>query len=291
MRIPESLIEEIKEKSDILSIVSEYSALKKKGDRYWGCCPFHNEKTPSFSVRPEQGMYYCFGCHKGGSLFNFIMEIEGLSFIEAVRFAAEKTGVILPENSNETEEEVVQRDSLKDLYKRVAGSFHYILMNNDQASTTRQYLADRGIHEETIVKFQLGYAPDDPKWLHGFLKSRNYSEDFLAASGLFSRKYPQWSLFSNRLMFPIYSNQGEIVAFSGRTMGSDPKAPKYINSPDTPLYNKSKLLYGLWQSREGMRKTREFYLCEGNVDVLALHQAGISTGVAPLGTALTEDQC
>ncbi|MDA3809847.1 MAG: DNA primase, partial [Spirochaetaceae bacterium] len=290
MRIPEALIEEIKEKSDILAIVGEYSTLKRKGDRYWGCCPFHNEKTPSFSVRPDQGMYYCFGCHKGGSLYNFIMEVEGLSFIEAIRFAAEKVAVPLPEHSEESDEDIIQRDSLKDLYKRVAGSFHYILMNNDQAGPSRQYLVRRGIHEDTIIQFQLGYAPDDPKWLYSFLKNRNYSEEFLASSGLFSKKYPLWSLFSDRLMFPIYSNQGDIIAFSGRTMNDDPKAPKYINSPETPLYNKSRLLYGLWQSREELRKTKEFYLCEGNVDVIALHQAGFKTAMAPLGTAFTEDQ-
>jgi DNA primase len=273
-----------------LAIVGEYSTLKRKGDRYWGCCPFHNEKTPSFSVRPDQGMYYCFGCHKGGSLFNFIMEVEGLSFIEAIRFAAEKVAVPLPEHSEESDEDIIQRDSLKDLYKRVAGSFHYILMNNDQAGPSRQYLVRRGIHEDTIIQFQLGYAPDDPKWLYSFLKNRNYSEEFLASSGLFSKKYPLWSLFSDRLMFPIYSNQGDIIAFSGRTMNDDPKAPKYINSPETPLYNKSRLLYGLWQSREELRKTKEFYLCEGNVDVIALHQAGFKTAMAPLGTAFTEDQ-
>ncbi|MBF9016095.1 MULTISPECIES: DNA primase [unclassified Oceanispirochaeta] len=291
MRIPELLIEEIKEKTDILGIVGEYSTLKRKGDRYWGCCPFHNEKTPSFSVRPEQGMYYCFGCHKGGSLFNFIMEVEGLSFIEAVRFAAEKAGVPLPEDAAESQEEVIQRNSLKDLYKRASGSFHYILMNNDQAAPVRQYLADRGIHKDTIERFQLGYAPDDPKWLYSFLKNRNYSDDFLASSGLFSKKYASWSLFSDRLMFPIFSNRGEVVAFSGRTMKkNDPKAPKYINSPETALYNKSKLLYGLWQSRDELRKSKTFYLCEGNVDVVALHQAGIESAMAPLGTAFTDDQ-
>ncbi len=289
-RIPELLIEEIKEKSDFLSIVGEYTSLKRKGDRYWGCCPFHNEKTPSFSVRPEQGMYYCFGCHKGGSLFNFIMEVEGLSFIEAVRLAAEKSGVPLPEDAVESGEEISHRNILKELYKRVCGSFHHILMNNDKADHARRYLANRGIHEETIVRFQLGYAPDDPRWLHEFLLTRNYSREFLKDSGLFSSRYEGWSLFSDRLMFPIFSNQGEVVAFSGRTLKSDPKAPKYINSPETAIYNKSKLLYGLWQSREELRRTKSFYLCEGNVDVVALHQAGVKTAMAPLGTAFTEDQ-
>ncbi|MDC7239964.1 MAG: DNA primase [Spirochaetales bacterium] len=290
-RIPELLIEEIKEKSDFLTIVGEYTSLKRKGDRYWGCCPFHNEKTPSFSVRPEQGMYYCFGCHKGGSLFNFLMEVEGLSFIEAVRLAAEKAGVPLPDDASESDEEAGHRNVMKELYKRVSGSFHHILMNNSRAAAARQYLADRGIHEETIVRFQLGYAPDDPKWLHEFLLTRNYSREFLAQSGLFSSRYEGWSLFSDRLMFPIFSNKGEVVAFSGRTLKKDPKTPKYINSPETMLYNKSRLLYGLWQSREELRKTKSFYLCEGNVDVIALHQAGVQTAMAPLGTAFTEDQC
>ena len=290
-KIPEPLIEEIKEKSDFLGIVKDYTSLSRKGDRYWGCCPFHNEKTPSFSVRPEQGMFYCFGCHKGGSLFNFIMEVEGLSFIEAVRFAADKAGVPLPDDSMENDEDVKQRDSLKDLYNRVSGSFHYILMNSSQGDKARSYLAGRGINEDTIQRFQLGFAPDDPKWLYRFLRSRNFSPDFLAGSGLFSKKYPEWALFSDRLMFPIYSNRGEVIAFSGRTMKSDPKTPKYVNSPETALYNKSRLLYGLWQSRESLRKERYFYLCEGNVDVLALHQAGITTAMAPLGTAFTEDQC
>jgi DNA primase len=290
-KIPELLIEEIKEKSDFLGIVKDYTSLARKGDRYWGCCPFHNEKTPSFSVWPEQGMFYCFSCKKGGSLFNFIMEVEGLSFIEAVRFAAEKASVPLPDNAMESDEDARQRDSLKDLYNRVTGSFHYILMNSPQGQAARNYLAGRGIHEETILRFQLGFAPDDPKWLYRFLRSRNFSPRFLAESGLFSRKYPEWSLFSDRLMFPIYNNRGEVVAFSGRTMKSDPKTPKYINSPETPLYNKSRLLYGLWQSRDSLRKSRSFYLCEGNVDVLALHQAGLDTAMAPLGTAFTDEQC
>jgi len=289
MRIPDSIIEEVSEKTDILSIVGEYTVLKKKGDRYWACCPFHNEKTPSFSVSPDRNMYYCFGCHKGGGLFQFIMEIEKLSFPEAVRFAAEKTGIEIPEDTEDSENRF-QRNALKELYNRVAGSLHYILMNSDRASRARQYLADRGIHEETILRFQLGYAPADPRWMYDFLKSRSYSDPFLEESGLFSRKYKTRTLFTDRLMFPIFSNQGDVVAFSGRTMRNDSNTPKYINSPETTLYRKSDLLYGLWQSREGLRKTGVFYLCEGNVDVLALNQTGFTTAMAPLGTAFTEGQ-
>ena len=289
MRIPESVIEEIQEKIDFLEIVGEYTTLERKGDRYWGCCPFHNEKTPSFSVIPERSVYYCFGCHKGGGFFQFIMEAERLSFPESVRFVAEKKGIVIPDG-NYDEGAGLQKNALKELYNRVGGSLHYILMNNPKAASARQYLANRGVHEETIETFNLGFAPDDPFWLYGFLKSRNYSDDFLTESGLFTRKNPKRCLFTNRLMFPVYSNQGDVVAFSGRTMISDSNSPKYINSPETRLYKKSELLYGLWQSREGLRKTREFYLCEGNVDVLALHQAGFVTAMAPLGTAFTEDQ-
>ncbi len=290
MRIPESVIEEIQEKVDFLEIVGEYTSLSRKGGRYWGCCPFHNEKTPSFSVIPDRNMYYCFGCHKGGGFFQFIMDVESLTFPEAVRFIAEKKGIAIPEDTGQTEDFSSLKGAMKELYNRVSGSFHYILMNNPKAAGARQYLANRGIHEETIEKFQLGYAPADSFWLHGFLKSRNYSDQFLLESGLFTRKNPRRCLFSDRLMFPVYSNQGDVVAFSGRTMKEDVKTPKYINSPETVLYKKSDLLYGIWQSREGLRRSKEFYLCEGNVDVLALHQVGIDTAVAPLGTAFTEGQ-
>ena len=289
MRIPETVIEEIQEKVDFLEIVGEYTTLSRKGDRFWGCCPFHNEKTPSFSVIPERNVYYCFGCHKGGGFFQFIMEAENLTFVESVRFIAEKKGIAIPE-SNFDESAGIQKNALKELYNRVSGSMHYILMNSPKAAVARQYLANRGIHEDTIEKFQLGYAPDDSFWLYGFLKSRNYSEDFLLESGLFTKKNPRRCLFSDRLMFPVYSNQGDVVAFSGRTMKSGKNVPKYINSPETRLYRKSELLYGLWQGRESLRKTREFYLCEGNVDVLALYQSGFTSAMAPLGTAFTEEQ-
>ncbi len=291
VRVSDAVLEEIKDKTDIVSLVGEYVSLKRKGSSYWGCCPFHTEKTPSFSVVPEKAMFYCFGCHKGGSIFNFIMEIEGLGFLEAVRMAAEKAGVPIPVSQQVSDEEVLKRDALKDLYKRVAGSFHYILINSPQGAAARAYLTKRGIEQDTILNFQLGYAPGDPKWLYRFLRDRNFSPDFLAASGLFSKKYPEWPLFTNRLMFPVYNTRGEVVAFSGRTMISgNPQVPKYINSPETPLYHKSRLLYGIWQSRETLRKTGEFYLCEGNVDVLALHQAGFTSAVAPLGTAFTPEQ-
>ncbi len=289
MRIPDSIIEEIQEKVDFLEIVGDYTSLSRKGDRYWGCCPFHNERTPSFSVIPEKNVYYCFGCHKGGGFFQFIMEAEKLSFPESVRFVAEKKGIAIPD-VNYDESEGIKKNALKELYNRVSGSMHYILMNNSKAAEARQYLANRGIHEQTIVKFQLGYAPADSFWLYNFLKSRNYSDEFLKESGLFTRKNPRRCLFSDRLMFPVYSNQGDVVAFSGRAMVDDKSVPKYINSPETMLYKKSELLYGLWQSRENLRKTGAFYLCEGNVDVLALHQSGFKTAMAPLGTAFTEGQ-
>ncbi len=289
-RIPEAVVEEIKEKIDFLALVGEHTSLKPKGGRYWGCCPFHNERTPSFTVTPEEGMFYCFGCQKGGSLFNFIMEVEGIGFGEALRVAAERAGVPLEDYSGNDREEDLRRNSLKEVHRRLAGSFHHILMETPQGGETREYLARRGIHKESIEKFQLGYAPTDPQWLYSFLQNHNYSPELLRGSGLFSQKSPRWPLFVDRLMFPIYSSRGEVVAFSGRKMGNAPQAPKYINSPDTSLYSKGKQLYGFWQSRESLRQNKTFYLCEGNLDVIALHQAGISSAVAPLGTGLTEGQ-
>ena len=159
-RLTDSVIEEIQEKVDFLEIVGDYTTLSKKGGRYWGCCPFHNEKTPSFSVIPEQNVYYCFGCHKGGGFFQLhVMDVEKLSFPESVRFIAEKKGIKIPDTYQEDDNTSLQKTAMKELYNRASGSFHYILMNNPKAAAARQYLANRGIHEDTIEKFQLGYAP------------------------------------------------------------------------------------------------------------------------------------
>ncbi len=286
MRIPESVINEITERLSLVDIVGSYVRLERRGNRYWGLCPFHSEKTPSFTLLPDQKGYHCFGCQKGGSVFSFVQEIENLSFPEAVELLAEKAGVEIPRTADTGEDRV--RAAMTELYNRVAGSFHYILLNNDNAATALEYLERRGIDSEAIKDFQLGFAPADRYWLHGFLLSKNYSKEFLAESGLFSKRYPNVTLFSNRIMFPIKNLRGAAVAFGGRILSGD--GPKYINSPDTRIFSKSRNLYGLYNSLPDLRKSRKFIIVEGYLDVIAFHRAGIKHCVAPLGTALTEYQ-
>lgn len=286
-RIPESKIQEITDKINIVDLVSEYVPLKPKGGRFWGLCPFHNEKTPSFSVTLDKNIYYCFGCHKGGGAINFLMEIEKLGYVDAIKMLADKAGVALDLSGNDNSEYSGKRDALLELYKRVSGSFQYILQNSASADAARRYIGDRGVSEEMADLFQLGYAPNDFHWLKKFLKKHNYSDAFLRESGLFSKKnYP---LFINRLVFPVFSVRGEVIGFSGRELGGS-RGPKYINTPETLIFHKGSQLFGISQAVKTIRTTKQFVLCEGNIDVVALHQAGVSNAVAPLGTAFTLDQ-
>ncbi|MBB6479095.1 DNA primase [Spirochaeta isovalerica] len=288
MRIPESKIEEINDKVNIVDLVSEYVSLKPKGGRYWGLCPFHNEKTPSFSVTLDKNIYYCFGCHKGGGAINFLMEIEKLDFIDSVKMLAKKAGVTLDLSENDNSEYSGKRDAMLELYKRVSGSFRYILENSESAGQAREYIAARGINQETSEKFELGFAPYDFNWLFNFLKKKNYSLEFLGESGLFSKNKKNFPLFINRLIFPVFSVRNEVIGFSGRELGN--RGPKYINTPETLIFHKGSQLYGISQALSDMRKKKQFILCEGNIDVLALHQSGYTNAVAPLGTAFTSEQ-
>lgn len=286
MRIAEHTIEEIAEHSRIEDIVGQYTALEKRGGRLWGLCPFHNEKTASFSVNPEKGLFYCFGCQKGGTVFNFIMEAEQLSFVEAVQFLAKKAGIEVA-TGNETTQDTKKR-AILELYNRVAGSFHYILMHSKEAVKARAYLSERKINEESIIHFEIGWAPHDRFWLYDFLTEKNYSTDFLKETGLFSKKNEKLSLFRGRLMFPIRKGQGQTIGFGGRRLEGD--GPKYINSPETGYFKKRENLYGLEQSLSAIRKSGRFVLAEGYIDVITLYQAGITNSVAPLGTSFTEEQ-
>ena len=286
MRIPESIIEEISNRVSVVDVVGGYVRLEKKGGRYWGLCPFHNEKTPSFTILPDGKGFYCFGCQKGGSVFTFLQEIENVTFPEAAEMLAEKAGVTIPQYQDTQADG--KRKALLELHTRVAGSFHYNLVNNPKAEIAREYLTGRGITAGEIDTFQLGYAPSNRKWLYKFLKTKSYSDDFLSSSGLFSRRFPEISLFSHRVMFPIHNMRGETVAFGGRALGDD--NPKYINSPETMLFSKGRNLFGLSASLPSARKSRTFIVVEGYMDVLAFHRAGITNCVAPLGTALTEEQ-
>lgn len=283
MRIPDSVIEEVSRRTDIVELVRNYVTLKPSGSRYMGLCPFHNEKTASFSVSPEIGAFYCFGCNKGGSAFNFVMEIEGLSFPEAVKFLADKAGM---EFTTEVEDSSSRnRKALLELYSRVANSFAYFLTETGQGGSALQTLSERAITADTIRQFGLGYAPDDPFWLQGFLRKKEYSVDFLSKSGLFTRANQKRALFVGRIMFPIRNNRGDVVAFGGRILGGD--GPKYINSPETDLFHKRASLYGIDLAQKPIRLSRRVVLSEGYMDVLAFHQAGVQNAVAPLGTALT----
>ncbi len=289
MKIPDSILTQIIERIDPIAIVGEYVTLKKKGKNYWGLCPFHTEKTPSFNVSPENGMFYCYGCHKGGSIFNFIMEIEGVSFIEAVKMLAEKAGVTIDVDSRTVSGEEKLKLAILELNKRVAKSFNYILLNNQKANHALSYLFKRKITKETIELFNIGYAPRDRSWLLNFLLKKNYSTDFLIKSGLFLRRNGRvFPYFSDRVIFPIYNNRGDVVGFGGRTLSD--MGPKYLNTPETEVFHKKFNVFGLYQALKEIKNKNEFVLVEGYIDVLLMHQAGIQNTVAPLGTAFTENQ-
>ncbi|MFP4372896.1 MAG: DNA primase [Spirochaetaceae bacterium] len=286
MKIAKHVIDEIARKVDIVDVVGDYVSLKKRGARYWGLSPFTSEKTPSFSVEPEKQLYYCFSSGKGGSVFQFVMEMEGLSFPEAVRALGERAGVSV--EAGESDEESRTRDALKELNTRVAGSFRHIFVNSPDAEPARRYMQGRGISEAVLERYEVGYAPADRRWLFTFLRKKQYSPEFLARTGLFSQRYPEIALFSDRVVFPIHARAGQVVGFGGRRLGE--YGPKYINSPESAVFRKRDELYGLYQGMKAIREQEAVYLCEGYMDVLALAESGVANAVAPLGTSFTEGQ-
>jgi DNA primase len=294
--ISKTTIQEVNDKLDAVAVVEDYVRLEKKGGRFWGLCPFHNEKTPSFTVDPDRKMYHCFGCGQGGGIINFIMEMYKLSFPEAIETLARRLGIeIMYENtggegaySPRDPEHDSRKEELAELYRRVTVSYHHWLTEKAEGGPALQYILDRGISREMIDRFRLGYAPADRNWLHQFLLKKGYSEEFLAVSGLFSDRYPRMSFFSGRLMFPIADRQGKTVAFGGRLLAGE--GPKYINSRESELYKKGQTLFAIDLALPEIRKTKEVYLAEGYMDVIALHQAEITNAVAPLGTAFTGEQ-
>ncbi|MDR0997965.1 MAG: DNA primase [Treponema sp.] len=291
-RIARSTIQELNERLDAVGVVGDYVRLEKKGGRWWGLCPFHNEKTPSFTVDPERKMYHCFGCGQGGGIINFVMEMDKLSFPEAVETLARRAGIEIVRENGDFEqrdpEENDRKEEMAELFRRVSVTFHYFLTEKDEGSLAKQYIISRGIDQGMIERFRLGYAPADRNWLFNFLSKKGYSPQFLAGTGLFSERYPQSSFFSHRLMFPIADRQGRTVAFGGRIIEGE--GPKYLNSRESELYKKGQTLFAVDLALPEIRKTKEVYLAEGYMDVIALHQAGISNAVAPLGTAFTDDQ-
>ena len=286
MRYSDDIIEEVRSKNDIVDVVSQYVKLTRKGSSYFGLCPFHNEKTPSFSVTPGKQMYYCFGCGAGGNVFNFIMEYENYTFGEALKHLADRAGVELPkiEYSKEVRQKAQEKAELLEINKQAAQYFYYQL-RTDKGQRGYEYLKNRGLSEETMRKFGLGYSYKFSDGLYRFLKSKGYQDERLRESGLFNvdERHGMYDKFWNRVIFPIMDVNNRVIGFGGRVMG-DAK-PKYLNSPETKIFDKSRNLYGL----NIARTTRQKYLilCEGYMDVIAMHQAGFNNAVASLGTALT----
>ncbi len=286
MRYSDDIIEEVRSKNDIVDVVSQYVKLTRKGSSYFGLCPFHNEKTPSFSVTPGKQMYYCFGCGAGGNVFNFIMEYENYTFGEALKYLADRAGVELPkiEYSREVRQKAQEKAELLEINKQAAQYFYYQL-RIEKGQRGYEYLKDRGLSDETMRKFGLGYSDKFSDGLYRFLKSKGYSDERLRESGLFNvdERHGMYDKFWNRVIFPIMDVNNRVIGFGGRVMG-DAK-PKYLNSPETKIFDKSRNLYGLNIARTTRRKY--LILCEGYMDVIAMHQAGFNNAVASLGTALT----
>ena len=286
MRYSDDIIEEVRVKNDIVDVISQYVKLQRKGSSYFGLCPFHNEKTPSFSVSPAKQMYYCFGCGAGGNVFTFIMEYENFSFGEALKFLADRAGVELPqiEYSKEAQEQANQRNSLLEIQKAAASYFYYNL-RRENGKTAYQYLKNRGLSDETMQKFGLGYSDKYSDDLYQYLKKQGYSDELLLESGLFNvdERRGVSDKFWNRVIFPIMDVNSRVIGFGGRVMGEG--TPKYLNSPETKIFDKSRNLYGLHIARTSRKK--QLIICEGYMDVISMHQAGFTNAVASLGTALT----
>ncbi len=282
----EEIINEISSKVDIVDVISPYVSLKKKGSTYFGLCPFHNEKTGSFSVSPQKQMFYCFGCGKGGNAYTFLMQHENMTFPEAVQTLAAQVGVELPQEEMTADQRAAQnkKEQLFEIQKEAAKYF-YLSMRDQRGKQAYDYFAGRELSEETMNKFGLGYAGKTSDELYRYLKSKGYKDEILKDSGLVTidEKRGGKDKFWNRAMFPIFDQQKRVVAFGGRVMGDG--EPKYLNSPETPIFDKSRTLYGLQFSRASKRGY--FILCEGYMDVIALHQAGFDCAVASLGTAFT----
>ena len=289
MYYPEELIEEIRMKNDIVSVISGYVRMQKKGSSYFGLCPFHNEKSPSFSVSPTKQMYYCFGCGAGGNVITFVMEYENATFQEAVKMLADRAGINLPEMeyTEETRQRESKRAKLLEINKEAA-KYYYYMLRSPKGKAGFRYLAERQLSEETMKKFGLGFADGAGSDMTAYLKSKGYSDELINESGLaaFDEKRGMHDKFWNRVMFPIQDSNHRVIGFGGRVMG-DAK-PKYLNSPETMIFDKSRNLYGLNFARTSRKGN--IILCEGYMDVIAMHQAGFAQAVASLGTAFTMGQ-
>lgn len=286
MYYSDDIVEEVRSRNDIVDVISSYVKLQRKGSSYFGLCPFHNEKSPSFSVSPTKQMYYCFGCGAGGNVFTFVMEYENYTFPEALKMLADRAGISLPEQEY-SEEAKKQRDKKTAVLElnKTAAKYFYCMLRSPQGARAMQYLKDRGLSDDTIKRFGLGYAGSYSDALYRYLKKQGVSDQLLKESGLMqvNEKQGMYDKFWNRVMFPIMDVNNKVIGFGGRVMGDG--KPKYLNSPETIIFDKSRNLYGLNFARTS--KKRYLLVCEGYMDVISMHQAGFTNAVASLGTALT----
>ncbi|WP_188631373.1 DNA primase [Lentibacillus kapialis] len=290
-QISEEVIEEVRKTNDIVDVIGEYIQLKKQGRNYFGLCPFHGEKTPSFSVTQEKQIFHCFGCGKGGNVLTFIMEMEQYTFYEALRLLADKSGVDLPDMNHKQQSSVSQENqSILSASEWVTKLYHHLLRYTKDGKEGYQYLKDRGITDETIDIFQMGFAPNVKDFTAEFLQKKGFHQQILVKAGLLSLNEDNsiTDRFRGRVVFPIRNHLGKTIAFGGRTISD--QEPKYLNSPESDLFQKGKILYNFDLSKRYIRKQSEAVLFEGYMDVITAYQAGVKNAVATLGTSLTEAQ-
>ncbi len=292
MRIPEEQIDDIRNSADVVDIISGYVQLRKRGKNYIGLCPFHNEKTPSFTVSPDKQIYHCFGCHTGGNVFKFLMDYKNISFVESVQEIADYLGIKIKQDSTPFSDENSELEELYDINVLAAKYFSNKLLKSDEGEVGRNYFKERNIKTQTQKIFGLGYA--EPGWDNLLLYLKENNVNLLKAKeiGLIDTRDDGtfYDKYRGRLMFPILSTNGRVIAFGGRIMNLEEKAAKYINSPESKIYSKRKTLYGLFHSKEEIRRIDKALLVEGYMDLISLHQFGIKNVVASSGTALTEEQ-
>ena len=297
-RIPEETIQQVLAATDILALVGRSVKLRKAGTNYLGLCPFHNERTPSFNVSPSRGTYHCFGCGAGGSAIRFVMEHDGMSFMEAVKRLADAAGIRIVEEvwDANAEAEAKQRSLLLRANREAAEWFHLLLMKHKLAAPARDYLKSRGINAEMAKRWQMGYAPQSTAFYREWMAQQKLPERVMVEAGIFiqptedengqtGRPYARWR---HRLMFPIRNDNGDVIAFSGRILDKDQKGGKYVNSPETPVFTKSRVLFGFDKSKRFISKADQAIICEGQIDMIMVFEAGLQNVVAGQGTAFTE---
>jgi DNA primase len=296
MRISQETIQQIQNRIDILDVVGDFVSIKKKGQNYWACCPFHNEKTPSFSLNPAKGIFKCFGCGKGGDAITFVMELENYTYPEALQYLAKKYSIEIEQDTRPTDQQTAEqneRESLLALHEFAQKYFSELLQNHpDGQAIGLNYFKERGFNLKTIHDFQLGYSLKEWDAFTKYAHNQGFSYEVLEKSGLTikTEKGTYIDRFHDRVMFPVHNVSGKTIAFGGRILINDKKQAKYLNSPETPIYHKSNVLYGLWQGKKAIREQDNCYLVEGYTDVISLHQADVQNVVASSGTSLTVEQ-